>query len=553
MRISQRASGLAVVLGLTAALWVLNLIWLQRDTRPPVWDMALHQTYAFHYLPVSYDFAPSLRWYERSGNYPPFVHIVIAFCYFLFHPGPHIAILANIPATLLLLGSMYLLGKDIAGEGAARWACLLVVLTPYLIWLSRETILDYWLAAWVGAALVALRRTDGFRSHSRSLLFGCICGLGLLSKWFFAAFLALPVALVFFRTQVWREQKRLIHCVDSLLVAAFLCGLWYFPNLQKLVNYFFENAQIGAREGEPPVISFQSFIYYLRLLEGYQLFGVMFAFLAVSALFVWKRGLLRDGMFLCAAVGGGWLILTLLRTKDPRFTMPLLGPLLIVPGAWIQSWRPVWWTRTLKAALIAVLCVQAYAANFGIQRLPQQMVLARGYSGSVPWDWNLYSQHYFNILGAPRREDWRQQEIVRTVAADARVRGVHPRLAMIPDLPRFNSANFQLYARLRGISMEITHLQGEPQGMRAFHGWNYVLMTEEDQGMPWSTVWSLSLNQIIEGNPEAFHLIGIFELPDGNRSRLYYNQQNAEMPTEMPRSGSEIRGPDFRPGQLTFG
>jgi 4-amino-4-deoxy-L-arabinose transferase-like glycosyltransferase len=553
MRVPLRSSGLAFIVTLTAALWFLNLIWLQRDTRPPVWDMALHQTYALNYMPGAYDVPPAARWWERSGNYPPFVHVAIAFCYFLLHPGPHIAILANIPATLLLFGSVYLLGKDLAGETAARWSCLLVMLTPYLIWFSRETILDYWLAAWVAAALVALRKTDGFRSHSRSLLFGLVCGLGLLTKWFFAAFLALPVVWIFLRNKLWQERERAIHLADSLLLAGFLSGIWYFPNLPKLVGYFFDNARIGALEGEPPVISFQSFIYYLRLLEGYQLFGVLFAILAISAIFAWQRRLLRDGMFLFTAIGGGWILMTLLRTKDPRFSLPLLGPLLVVPGAWIQSWRTAWWTRTLQAGLVMVLCVQAYAANFGIRRLPQEVVLARGYSGSVRWNWNLYLQHYFHILGAPQREDWKQQEIVRTLAADARVRDVNPRLAVIPDLPRFNSANLQLFARLRGFAMEITHLQVEPRGLETFHRWNYVLLTEKDQGMPWSTVWSRMLNQIVTSKPEAFHLIGVFPLPEENQARLYYIDGNKNGDADERQTAKVSRGAERHRRQAFLG
>ncbi|MBP1595321.1 MAG: hypothetical protein H6Q05_698, partial [Acidobacteria bacterium] len=43
---SPRTTGLVVVICLSAALWIVNFLWLRRDTRPPVWDMALHQTYA---------------------------------------------------------------------------------------------------------------------------------------------------------------------------------------------------------------------------------------------------------------------------------------------------------------------------------------------------------------------------------------------------------------------------------------------------------------------------------------------------------------------------
>jgi hypothetical protein len=447
--------------------------------------------------------------------------LAIAFCYLLFHPGPHIAILANVPATLLLLWSVYLLGSDLAGVRAARWACLLTVLTPYLIWLSRETVLDYWLAAWVAAGLVALRKTRKFQSHSWSVFFGLVCALGLLTKWFFPAFLIAPVLCVFLESRMWRDRERLLHCADASLVAGALAGIWYLPNLPNLVRYFFENAQIGALEGEPPVFSFQSLIYYLRLLEGYQLFGILFLVVALSCVYAWKRGLIRDRGFLVATVLGGYLAMSLLRTKDPRFTMPLLGPLLIVAGAWLQSWTGGWWARGLKACLVLVLCAQAYAANFGLRWLPEEVVLMRGYTGDVRWDWNLYLQHYFHITGPPKREDWKQWEILKQVAGDAQSRAVQPALALIPDLPRFNAANFNLMARLRGLPVRAGSLRSEPKGVLAFDGYNYVVMTERDQGIAWTTTRNRALNQIIMDNPQTFLPLGIFPLPDGNRARLY--------------------------------
>jgi len=527
MPVRQRTFAWVTVLTLTVVVWGVNAVWLQRDTRPPVWDMALHQTYALNYWPHAPAEAPSVPLLSRSGNYPPFVHLAIALCYALFYPDPRVAVLANLPATVLLFWSVYMLAVDLAGISAARWACLLTALTPYLIWMSRETVLDYWLAAWVAAALVVLLRTDEFRSRPHAILFGVICALGLLTKWLFAGFLLVPLLYVCVRSRIWRAPSRLLFLADALLIAGLLAGVWYLPNLPNLVRYFVENAKIGAREGEPRIFSLQSFIYYLRLLEGYQLFGLLFLLVVISAVFVWRRKLMRHGTFLVAALLGGWAAMTLLRTKDPRFTMPLLGPLFIIAGAWLQSWKPGWAARSFKAGLVAVLCLQAYATNFGVTWLPQEVILAHGYNGSLRWDWNLFLQHYFHILGAPRREDWRQEEILSKIDADARMRGVQPVLALVPDLPRFNSANFLLLARLRGLPMRIVHIQAEPRGVQSFAGYNYVIMAEGDQGMSWSTVTSRALNQIIVDDPGTFRLVALFQLPDGNGVRLYFIRRDA--------------------------
>src|SRR5512135_828397 len=87
-----------LLLILSGFLWILNLIWLSRYTRPPVWDMALHQTYALNFLPGA-RIPTTMPYWNWSGNYPPFVHLAIALAYLIFHPGPHIAALANVPAS----------------------------------------------------------------------------------------------------------------------------------------------------------------------------------------------------------------------------------------------------------------------------------------------------------------------------------------------------------------------------------------------------------------------------------------------------------------------
>ncbi len=515
---------------LAAALWCVNAIWLTRDSRPPVWDMAMHQSYALNYLPGALR-PPTLRGWEWSGNYPPLVHLLIALCYGLFRPGPHSAPLANIPASVLLFWAIYELASELSDRKAARWACILTALTPYMVWMSRETILDYWLSAWVAVGLLLLHRTRGFASGPTSFLFGLAFALGMLTKWFFAGFLAVPLLYVCRQYRVWSDSARKLYLADSLLVAGIVAGVWYVPNLPGLIRYYSENARIGAREGEPPVASFQSLIYYLRLLEGYQLFALLFLLLVLGCYFAWRKRLLKDGGFFLGFVAGGWFIMTMMRTKDPRFTMPILGVIAIAPAAWVQSWGRGIIARAAHIVLVGVLCVQVYASNFGIRGLPEEIVLMRGYAGALTWNWNLYLQHYFHILGPPRRENWKQEEILTRLAEDATRHRTRLALAVIPDLPRFSAANFHLYARLRGMAIRVEHPQSADGGVRAFDGYDYALMTERDQGISWTTAASRALNQIIVDERRVFRLLDLFPLPNGDSARLYHinrEQQTAD-------------------------
>jgi 4-amino-4-deoxy-L-arabinose transferase-like glycosyltransferase len=532
-KMATAKTGFYTALLLTVLLWSFQAIWLSRDSRPPVWDMALHQTYALNYVESEYAInAETAKPWERSGNYPPFVHWMIAAAFLLFHPASHIAVIANIPATFILFWAVYELAKELADASAGFWACVFFALIPYLSWISRETILDYWLSAWFAAALIALRRTQGFQSRHWSLLLACIMALGLLTKWFFIGFMLAPLGYIIYRFRIWQHAARLLNLADALIISGLIAGLWYLPNLPQLVRYFGENAKVGAMEGEPPILSFQSFIYYLRLLEGYQLFGLLFVLLCIACVVVWKKKLLDDWRFLALSIAGGWLVLTLLRTKDPRFTMPLLGPLSIITGVWVASWKKSILNRSAQVALVMLLGFQIYLANFGVNSLPKRAVILEGYQGSFRWDWNLFLQDYLDVFGRPKREDWKQDAVLVKLSEDAQRRNVQPSLGLVPDLPWFNESNFALYARFHRMRLHVSHLKSTPNGVQSFDGYNYVLMTEQDQGMSWTTVNSRALNQIIVDNPKIFLLVEVYKLPNGDGARLYYILR--EPPPQQP-------------------
>jgi hypothetical protein len=95
-------------------------------------------------------------------------------------------------------------------------------------------------------------------------------------------------------------------------------------------------------------------------------------------------------------------------------------------------------------------------------------------------------------------------------------------LAVVPDLPHFNAANFDLMAKLAGMRIRVDHPQSAADGIRSFDAYNYVLMTEGEQGMPWTTSAARALNQIIVDEHEIFRLIELYPLPNGDYVRLYF-------------------------------
>src|SRR5262245_33633098 len=64
-------------------LAVANVIWIARDTRPPFWDMGVHQTTALSIYDAFASLGPRATAVipKLSGSYPPLYHTIVAMFY----------------------------------------------------------------------------------------------------------------------------------------------------------------------------------------------------------------------------------------------------------------------------------------------------------------------------------------------------------------------------------------------------------------------------------------------------------------------------------------
>ncbi len=533
---------LLIFLGQAAA----NYIWLQSDRQPPLWDMALHQSIGLRYgdIYVGNDNPGTGGWWAVSGAYPPLYHHLLAAA-FLLGRDSDAATLANVPATLLLIFGTYLLGRRWFSAPTGLLAALLLVCFPYMAWISRETVIDYTMAALVLWTLIALEASEGFSRKGASLWTGVLLAGCALTKWIAPFFLALPVLMARCRKmpEVDRQadnaagsagaesfapvlHPRTVNLVDAILAAGGISLLWYFPKLPEIMDFLRRNTAVGAAEGEPPVFSLQSLVYYLRLAEGQQLHLLFSAMALAGFLYAWFHH--RESFFkILGWIASGYVVLTLLRTKDPRFSLPLLPALAVLAVCWIEGIRPSL-PRRLSYAFFAAAAIGSFLlASFGCRYLPREILLAEGYQGSFRWDWKLYSQDYFGLLGAPSEVPWPQQEILERVGTSlpGNRRG---KLALVPDFPRFNHENLRLAALLAKRPIEVLRLGSlHGGGEEALQQSDFILVSESGQGMEWSTRGSREVTQYILDRPERFTVDSFYTLPDGIHLRLYRRKEPA--------------------------
>lgn len=372
--------------GIVALLWGLSAawdrVWLLRDGRQPSWDQA-------DYLNSAVDHGRTLgllggSWQgwsallDLSPKIPPLASLVNGSVMALAGDSPDQASWSLALWHGLLLAVVAAWGRQLGGRRFALLCVALVALAPALMALRVDYTLDIPLSAATTLALWLLGRwqapaPSGGRSR-QALLAALAIGAALLVKQSALQLVALPglwAAASGLRRSGRRLQVLLAVAVVLALVLPWLHHNW-ITTLGGTNRAVIESA---ASEGDPPVLSAASLLWYARLLP--ELVGLPLLLPGLLGLCLglvaWlqprlqgtradsDRGAppLRDGLppgwgWLLGCAAAGWLATTLSPNKDARYIAPVLPLLLMLLAAgWWQLGQ--WLVRRFGSRSSAVL------------------------------------------------------------------------------------------------------------------------------------------------------------------------------------------------------
>ena len=509
--LSERSWAVIWVLGF-AAIVTIHAVWELLDESLPVWDMAYHQLQGWRYLAAWQDGRFFDQFAELSTYYPPFYYLQEAVVLRFFPATQFLAGFSNLVGMLLLSCCTFRLAALFMKPAAAVATGLLPLLFPLVVWTSRVSLLDLSLAGWVAASGYLLVKSNFLQNRSWSLAFGLACAAGSLTKWTFVLFLLLPLAHVL----IYSPQRRtsLIHLVLANCLAIPFVLFWYLPNLGSLVERFQITAQAAVGEGDPGWGQLLGWIYYPRSLASYYLY------FPLTVLGVWgvvvagrqkEEGIdQRFLQFLWWWLLGGLLFMTLLPAKDPRYIMPVACPLAILLVApWRQ--RDSWIIGIFVLAFLQFLSVSFLTSPLKIALFDETK--DTDYR-SIRQEWVLYQNHYFDISGPPRQEDWKTEQILDAL-------GPAGRIGFIPDAARFNPATFELSAVRRQMELEVVFLGELQHSAESFAELDFVIGKTGSQGFSYMTAWNEPVYHLLE--ELDWRLVKTWLLPDQSEAQLWRN------------------------------
>jgi Dolichyl-phosphate-mannose-protein mannosyltransferase len=309
------------------------------------------------------------------ADYPPGPHLVGAIAGLIFGPTLFVMTFAhNLLFVPLLALGCYGTGRIAFGRTAGLLAALFALSVPLLMAMFHQFLPDGPMTAMVAVTVWLLLATDRFERIEISALAGVALGLGMYTKGTFVAFVIGVVAVMLARGG-WRNWRGL---VAFGLFAWAIAVPWYFAHYYQLhsatTGAITERATLPHWYGNVPFPtrgSIANYTWYAWSLVNNTLYLPLTLFLvggigwAGRALVVSRRW--RESYLPELLVGGfaGYLAMSLLVLKDPRYTLPCLVYIAVLATGWIVELprRP---RLIATGVLVAVFAFNTVQHNFGI-------------------------------------------------------------------------------------------------------------------------------------------------------------------------------------------
>jgi 4-amino-4-deoxy-L-arabinose transferase-like glycosyltransferase len=242
-------------LGAVICLVVFHLVsnWFFVSTQVTIlgWDRPAHlvRTLIYNDMLQEVNLRSLFEVLTWSWNRPPLAHLIAVPLYRLFGVSTDVALMKNAVYVVILLLSVYGIGRRMYNAQSGLLAAFVVSTYPILFSISRMPYVDYALTAMVALCVYLLVACDGFRHRAYSLLLGLVMGLGILTKWPFIAFSGGPLIYVVIRSGSLRDLKASLVAgreVSSVLgrvwASPVLCGvaglsltlIWYWPSRDRV-------------------------------------------------------------------------------------------------------------------------------------------------------------------------------------------------------------------------------------------------------------------------------------------------------------------------------
>lgn len=349
--------------------------WLASDVRMVNVDNAKHLLIAARWS-IPLGAGDLLEPFTGWAQYPPGVHLVGALAILATSVNVANMVMAeNLVFVPLLALGCYGTGKLAFGRTAGLLAVMFAFASPMVMSLFHVFMLDAPEAAMVALTTWLLLASERFSRVGVATAAGVVAGLGMYTKGTFVLFVAGIAAMLFLRGG-WRNWRGWLVCG---VVFTLVCGPWYVVHLDDLRGQ--TSGAVGGAGASTPVWygsvhypergSIANYAWYGWNLVNHQLYLPLTLFFLIGLGWAgWQlrvRRVVRDSYLPELLAGGlvGYLGVSLIVLKDPRYSLPALVFVAVIATAWIVA-LPRRARRLAVGVLVALLVLNTASQNLGI-------------------------------------------------------------------------------------------------------------------------------------------------------------------------------------------
>lgn len=533
---------------------LFDIIWLKLENMPPGWDESLHLTKSLEYFYILTNPASGMisNLIQVDNYYPPFYHFSTVLSYFLFGISMDSAISINFFYSGILLFSVYGIGKTLHNKETGLIAAIIISLYPGIVGMRRFYLIEIALVATAALSIYLLLQSDNFKNRKYSVAFGIAFAVSILTKWTALFFIIGPLAIVIYESfknysfkhdslaekpvntkkSIKKEQKKKkkdsgqspVFNVILMGAATLIVSLiWYAPHITEVYNTIvWGNEFWGTSEGDPEVFTVQSIIFYTLALINSQISFIFFIVFLAGLMIALKSKSISNYILLSWVIVP-YIIMTLLRNKNDRYTIASIAAVAIISALWIAS-------INIKKTKVIVISLLIIAGGFQLFTLAEGIDLAGDFrikTSTVNID--LYSAGSFGTR-PPQNQDWKVEESLQAIMDDA---STNPRMnrrigfiGIMPDMPYTNGLTFGYYSYMKKLPfnvISVPYFEALEPFIQNFLNFDYlVFKSGENSGASRKKLISDMYDYFNQHN-SSYVLVKQYDLPDASTLTIYRN------------------------------
>ncbi len=356
------------LIGLILFHLFFNLLWLSLDKTPPAWDQAAHirsAVMAGRWISGEQKIS-FVQLIKNFYAYPPLIYFFGGVWGLLAGLGIDQISFVNTFSLILAIIGIYKIAEKIWGEKEALISAIIFSFMPVIYDISRGFLLDLPLTAIVIWGIWFWLKSGYLRKRKYSWgwwLMLILASLTKLNGFIYFAPMGIIALIYWFKNPNPKQLKKLILGGVFWIL---LVGWWWIINWDNV----YYNIAVANKEGEAltdpmNLVNWQTWIHYFRLFFQHQVQPIP-GFVFIACLFQWVKRWKKEKFSEAEKSLTWWLlslyiIFTIIKNKDFRYTMPLLSVIAIIMAVQIIRMKKI--HRRIIISLLAVFWAVIYINN----------------------------------------------------------------------------------------------------------------------------------------------------------------------------------------------